>query len=201
MHSGAAGWRAALRLGQRRSGTLAQAGCRSGCTVREVRRPIYLLALVSLAAAVTGCGSGFAFSPALPQPVQRAIAKDDPTLAYFPTRLPSGYHYAEHFSNRPNDFGLSFSNPREMHSQLGYHVREAHCPGGAMHIFGLNGAHIRWSGTYEDQQAWRCLTSDNVSFVISASRSISGDSVLNTPRRFHDAMVLARVVANIKHIG
>lgn len=161
---------------------------------------MYLLALVSLAATVTGCGSASGFSTALPQPVQRAIAKNDPGLAYFPTRLPPGYHYTEHFSNGPNDFGLSFSKSREMHDQLGYQVREANCRGGAMHIFRLNGARIRWSGTYEDQQAWRCFTSDNVSFIISASRSISGDSALDTPRRLHNALVLARVVANIKHV-
>jgi hypothetical protein len=121
-------------------------------------------------------------------------------LAYVPTRLPPGYHYTERFSYGQNDFGLSFNKRRDTHDQLGYTVREAHCPGGAMHVFRVNGVRIRWSGTYEDQQAWRCVTSGNVSLIISASRSISGDSPLNTPRRVHDALLLARVVANIRHI-
>ena len=95
---------------------------------------MYLLALVSLAATVTGCGSASGFSTALPQPVQRAIAKNDPGLAYVPTRLPPGYHYTEHFSYGPNDFGLSFNKSQRP-------ARPARLPrsgrptvrGGAMH--------------------------------------------------------------------
>ncbi len=69
-----------------------------------------------------------------------------------------------------------------------------------MHIFSMNGVRIRWGGTYEDQEAWRCFTRSHVSVVITAGRSISGDDSLDTPRRLHDAQDLARLVAYIKHI-
>jgi hypothetical protein len=136
----------------------------------------------------------------IPQSVQREIEKSFGRLAYVPTRLPPGYHYSQHFSYSPTDFGLSFNKRGDVHDQLGYTVREAHCPGGTMRVFRVNALRIRWSGTYEDQQAWRCIKSGNASLIVSASRSISGDSALDTPKRVHDALVLARVVANIRHI-
>lgn len=161
---------------------------------------IGIVAVATLAA----CGSSSrtdsssTYSQVIPQNVQRHIVKSFGRLAYVPTRLPPGYHYTNHFSYGPTDFGLSFD---KRHDHLGYTVREAHCPGGAMHVFRVNGLRIRWSGTYEDQQAWRCVTSGNVSLIVGASRSISGDSALNTPKRVHDALLLARVVANIRHIN
>ncbi len=169
-------------------------------TVRGVRRPIHLLALVGLAAIVAGCGSGSAFSPALPQRVQRAIVKTFPLLAYVPTELPAGYHYSEYFSSSQDDFGLSFTRPGGTPDDLGFRVRNAHCPGGALHTFRVSGVRIRWGGTYEDQEAWRCFTRDHVPVIVSASRSIFGDDSLNTPKRFHDALELARLVANVEHI-
>jgi hypothetical protein len=172
----------------------------------DVARPVHLLAALSLAATVSACGSGSgpasnsSFSSVLPQHVQRTIAKDAPVIAYVPRWLPAGYRYSKH-SLSGNESDLWFSKPGETPDALGLHVREAHCPGGATHTFRVRGMTVSWSGTYEDQQAWRCFTHDATPLVISASRSISGDSALDTPQRRQDALLLARLAANTEHIG
>lgn len=166
-----------------------------------------MLVLLSLAATVAACGSGSGSSPGsdsgsasvVPRRVQQAIAKSDPDLAYVPTELPSGYRYSTH-SAGPDNVDIWFSARGGTPDELGFHVRKAHCPGGATHTFTVNGVPVSWSGTYEDQEAWRCFTHNNVPVIVSASRSISGDSALNTPRRRHDAMILAGLAANAERI-
>lgn len=55
--------------------------------MRRVASPLLLTACIVLCA---GCGST---RPPVPLSVQRAIEKENPGQAYFPTRLPRGYHY------------------------------------------------------------------------------------------------------------
>lgn len=166
----------------------------------RVRSAGRVAALLAVGAAV-GCGSSSTISVALPQRLQREVAKTEPILAFVPTRLPPGYRYADHSVTR-SGFDIWFSKAGEAPDQLGFHVRKASCAtqGSAMHAFHINGAVVSWSATYEDQEAWRCFARGSVRFVISASRSIPGDDSLDTPRRLHHALDLVRLVAYVRHI-
>jgi hypothetical protein len=64
-----------------------------------------------------------------------------------------------------------------------------------MHTFEANGVHVEWSATYEDQQAWRCLTVDGKQIAITAHRSVPGDDSLDTPGRLQDAQQMVDLVA------
>jgi hypothetical protein len=167
-----------------------------------VKQTVWLLAVVAAVATAASCGSGSKYTSALSNNLQRAVVKTLPRFAYVPTRLPAGYHYSDYTLSRYG-FDAWFSKAGETPNQLGYHVVvKARCAamGSAMHSFTMNGVTVSWSATYEDQQAWRCVTRDHVPFVVSASRSIAGDDVLTTRKTRDDARDLVRLVAYTKQI-
>ncbi len=136
---------------------------------------------------------------AVPHRVQRQIARLHPRLAFVPTLLPPGYHYAKWIAGR-GGFDISFDNPERTPNDLGYDVVKADCAaaGQAMKTFRMNGVNVSWSATYEDQQAWRCLKVGHTTLVLTASRSVAGDDALNTPSRRRDALDLVRLVAYVR---
>jgi hypothetical protein len=150
---------------------------------------------------LAGCGS--AHLPVSSR-VQSLIEKAHPGVAFVPTRLPAGYRYWKYNSGR-SGFGIFFSKPRQglPPAQLGYGTGFGACGtyGSAMHTFTMNGVPVQWSATYEDQQAWRCLTTTKRTLIIDASWSISGDDSLKTPKQLSDARDLTAVVAYSKRIG
>ena len=155
---------------------------------------IRALALAAAAVVVT--------SIAVPYRIQRTIVHADPMVAYIPTRLPAGYRSAKYASDR-RGFGIWFNNPVRSPNDLGYDVLVAACStaGRPMHTFiSLNGVRVRWSATYEDQHAWRCLTRDGMAVILTASRSVAGDDSLITPRQRHDALDLVRLIASSERL-
>jgi len=165
----------------------------------------FLVVGVGVIALATACGSsGSALSPVLPQSSQHAIAKENPLLAYVPTALPAGDHYSGRFSNVHDEVGLTFAGPTGSHRGFTFGAEQlshSPCPAlGTMHVFALNGVRVRWSGTFVDQQAWRCIERGGVTARIFAARSIAGDDSLGTPKARADALELARIVAGATYI-
>jgi hypothetical protein len=64
-----------------------------------------------------------------------------------------------------------------------------------MKTFRIGGVKIYWSATYEDQQAWRCITRGRRQTLLQSAVSISGDDGLASAKQRRDALNLARVVA------
>jgi hypothetical protein len=165
----------------------------------------FLLAALGLAVIGGGLGAGLSLggsqSP-VPGSVQSLVRKAHPGLAYLPTRLPAGYRYSKYDSFRTG-FGFFFSKAGEAPNQLGYGTGLSACAteGSPMHTFTMDGVQVRWSATYEDQQAWRCLITPKGRLVIDAYRSIAGDDGLKTPKQLHDALDLVRMVAYSRRIG
>ncbi len=139
------------------------------------------------------------YSAAIPVSVQETIARENPQLAYFPTRLPPGYEYAYEENVSPAGFDLYFTGI----GQPSFGVVSAFCytEESAMHTFALNGVSVFWSATYEDQQAWRCVDTGGTNVLIQASASVSGDDSLDTSLRRQDALALATLVAYAKPVG
>jgi len=139
---------------------------------------------------------------AVPYRVQLAIEKSHPVLAYAPRRLPHGYQYAKYLDGR-HGFDLWFNNSARAPDDLGYDAVKAACrtAGHSMHTFRANGVLVFWSATYEDQRAWRCLTRAGTTVILTASRSVSGDDMLNSPSRRRDALDLVRLVAFSERLG
>jgi hypothetical protein len=175
--------------------------CIAGCTVGGVRHAGRILALVALAAAAASCGSGSSDSPVLPHNVQRAIVKKFPRLAYVPTRLPAGYHYAGHYFGRTG-FDPYFSKEGHGPGQLDYAVGPlksytgvplscASLPG-ATKTFTLNGVKVSWTANGGGDYAWRCF--DNL-FDVSAGRNTAA------PTAEVSTAAMVQILAYLKRIS
>ncbi len=156
---------------------------------------LLLLAIVGLMVWQPG---GPHYSAAVPVSVQETIARENPKLAYFPTRLPAGFQYASDDVSQYG-FDLYFTGA----GQPSFGVGSGYCypRGDAMHTFTLSGVSVSWSATYEDQQAWRCVNSGGTSVLIQATASVSGDDSLNNSIQRQDALNLATLVAYAKPIS
>lgn len=153
--------------------------------------------LIALLVVTFVAASASAASPVAPSYVQRGIAKRyRPELRYLPTRLPVGFRYAAWHAYRLG-FDIYFKRGPNGPPLLGFHVLVASCASydGHMRAFKIDGVTVFWSAAHSDQQAWRCLTVGRLHLVLSSSNSVSGDSLLNTPKRRRDALDLARLVA------
>jgi len=113
-------------------------------------------------------------SPVVPVSVQDAISSSvEAQVAYVPTTSPAGYHYVRWMRarTRPRALTILFRWHRSRYPGLGFTVAEG-CPkvGGAMRLFRFGRVSVRWSTTYTDAQAWRCVQRDGrqMSFYVSA---------------------------------
>jgi hypothetical protein len=146
---------------------------------------------------LTGCGGSRTSGSRLPPRVQDAIKRSHPSFAYAPTVLPSGYHY-QVWTNTNTGYDIYFG-PNPQLADLGFHVTQESCPSVTpMATYRSNGVEVIWGGTYEDQQAWRCL---GPNLVMSATRSVAGDSPIQTARQKRDALYLVRLVAYARQIS
>ena len=110
------------------------------------------LLVIGLAAAATS-------SPAVPLRAQQAIrVRVEPLLAYVPSSLPAGYHYARWMQahSRPRGLTIWFRWRRLRDPGLGFNVAEG-CPefGEPMKTYRFGRVSVRWSTTYTDAQARR----------------------------------------------
>jgi hypothetical protein len=150
------------------------------------------LALATLLG-VTACGSG---SGSVPARVRQEVQNQEGKIGFLPTQLPQGYSYKDSQLGGAGGFDLFFSNPSG--EEIGFHVVKASCKswGSTMHTFEANGLTVKWSATYQDQQAWRCLAVNGTEIGISASRSVSGDDSLRSPQQRQDAEQMVDLVAH-----
>jgi len=147
------------------------------------------LLVIGLAAAATP-------SPVVPLRAQQAIRlRVEPLLAYVPTSLPAGYHYARWMQARNSPHGLTiwFGWRGARDPGLGFNVAEG-CPafGATMRTYRFGRVRVRWSTTNTDAQALRCLSRGNrrVYFSVSAP----GYGLEGAP----SARSLARMVASAR---
>lgn len=128
------------------------------------------------------------------------IKKRDPQTAFVPTRLPIGYHYIKWTPGRKG-FDIYFGPAAT--PAMGFDVLETSCAkyGHPMRTFHLNGFTVYWSATYEDQQAWRCITDGRLHIGLEASRSIPGDDTTKTPAKLRHALDLVRLVAYARRVS
>lgn len=157
------------------------------------------LAAASIASAARLGGSAHPKS-LVPPKVERAIARHYRQFAYLPTRLPRGLHYTSYSGIRGFEFTISFDGTRVPSLQYVATLASCGAQSSAMDTFELNGVNVAWTGTWTDQRAWRCVTHNGHSVVLSASRSIQGDANpiagnQLTPKQRRHALELARVVA------
>lgn len=132
---------------------------------------------------------------AVPPPVQQAVKKSYPQFPYVPTVLPAGFRYVK-WQRAKIGFDIYFGRQSAL-PDLGFHALKVSCAtyGHAMKTFRLNGVDVYWSATYEDQQAWRCITGNHLHLVLSSNRSVPGDETTTTAADRRDALYLARLVA------
>jgi hypothetical protein len=145
------------------------------------------------------------YSFVVPARVQRSIAHHYRQLDYLPTRLPRGLHYTSYSGVRGFQFTIWFSGLRAPSLQYGVTVADCGAQGSPMHTFTVNGLQISWSGSYTEQQAWRCVTRGQTTLTVSAGRSVEGDANplagnKLTRKQRKDALQLAMVVAYAKPI-
>ena len=124
------------------------------------------LLLIGLAAATR--------TPIVPVQAQLAIrSRVEPQLAYVPLTAPAGYQYASWMAARTRPDGLTiwFRWHRARYPGIGFSVSEGCAEAGAtMKLFLFGRVRVRWSTTYTDGQAWRCVASGGrrVFFYVSA---------------------------------
>lgn len=142
---------------------------------------------------VSACGSG---GGSVPARVRQQVQDQEGKIGFLPTQLPPGYSYKDSQLGGAGGFDLFFDNPSG--DEIGFQVVKASCKswGSAMHTFEANGLPVKWSATYQDQQAWRCLAVDGTEIEISASRSVWGDDSLRSPQQRQDAEQMVDLVAH-----
>jgi hypothetical protein len=154
-----------------------------------------------LIAGLIASGAPAATSSVVPPGIQQTIKKSYPQFPYVPTALPPGFRYIK-WHRAKIGFDIYFGRQSSL-PDLGFHALKVSCAGygHAIKTFRLNGVNVYWSATYEDQQAWRCLTRSHLHVVLSASRSVPGDDTTSTTAGRRDALYLARLVAFARRVG
>jgi len=112
----------------------------------------------------------------VPLRVQRSIrAEVKPFLSYAPVSVPREYQYLRWLRSRTAPLGLSieFAWRTDRDPQLIFNVQDARrCPeiGRPMAVYRFGNVKVNWSTTYEDSQAWRCVSRSNrkTFFIVSA---------------------------------
>lgn len=177
------------------------------------KRAVLPVALVVFsAAAVTGAmgaagRQGNVRADWIPKRVEREIETRFPSLAYGPSWLPSDYSYAGYYPARKHgDWQVAFQSPQYGDALTWYVLRTTargcqRSERRPMAAYRFHGITVYWGATYEDQEAFRCLTRGETTVYISANAGLPGDDKLNTPKRRHDAFVLAKAVAYARHFG
>ncbi len=155
---------------------------------------VLAFALVAPAAAATEQQRN-THTPWIPKRVERAIEKTYPSLAYAPAWLPSNYHFAGYLPAR-RTFQLAYSDNSRIDALTWSVLRpsKASCDKPGIR-YRLNGVTAKWEGTYPDQDAWRCIKRGTMRIMFDAATGVPGNDKLNTPRRRHAALVLAKAVA------
>jgi hypothetical protein len=165
-----------------------------------MRRLLIAVLASSIAVGANALPAHSAADPAVPAKVQAAIARAHPRLAYAPTRLPANYHYISWRRGR-RGFDIYFGRRRS--AEIGFHVNTFLCAayGHPMRTFHENGQAVAWSATYENQQAWRCITRGTTHIGIIATATIPGDDALTSRTRRKHARTLVRLVAYARRIS
>jgi uncharacterized membrane protein len=165
---------------------------------------LMLLAILALMVWQPG-NSAPTYSSVVPVSDQQQIVSEHPRIAYVPTRIPAGYSYVERVGDWSTGFDLVFARFKrqgEPPDNLRFGVFDGSCPSGRLHSLRVDGVAVSWAARNGFHLAWRCLAaSGRTGVVLQASREIAGDGNLDTPRRRHEALRLAAVVADAKRIG
>jgi hypothetical protein len=116
--------------------------------------PVHLV-VGALAAGIAHAAS----TPAVPVPVQQAIARRTPGLAYVPARIAIGYRYARwRFSGGSAPaLRIWFRNRAGRELVFVAAPQRGLCAGGREKTFQLAGNRVYWGQTSNEQQAWRCV--------------------------------------------
>jgi hypothetical protein len=141
-------------------------------------RRLFAATLVAGSVALTPATSSSAArsEQVVPLRVQKSIrAAVKPFLAYVPVSVPRDYRYLRWLRSRSAPLGLSieFAWRTDRDPQLIFNVQDARrCPeiGRPMAVFRFGTIKVNWSTTYEDSQAWRCVSRSNrkTFFIVSA---------------------------------
>jgi hypothetical protein len=114
-------------------------------------------------------------------------------MAYLPTQLPAGYGFLK-WGSDSHGFEVAFGPTLSQEIVFDVFPNECSVMGNSMHTFNVNGVNVEWSATHSDAQAWRCLSVNGQTVVISATRAIAGDDSLDTSQGLTDAQQLADAV-------
>jgi hypothetical protein len=157
-------------------------------------RKLLVIGLVAGGAALTTVTSyATASSPVVPLRVQQAIKKRvNPLFAYVPESIPPGYHYLQWIHSR-GGLTIWFAWHRDRDPQLGFNVGNNNpCPSAAdpMRVFRFGGFKVYWSTTYEDAQAWRCVTRRHHRILVYVSAPGNGS------KSGPSGLALARVIGS-----
>ena len=152
------------------------------------------LVLVPAVAAAAG--------PVVPAAVQRAIVdRVEPRFRWVPTVAPAGWRYRAWGPGEPPRRGTAldiwFSPTGSTEIGPGFHVLAvASCSlKGAMKRYAFDGVRVGWSTTYEDSQAWMCL-SRRLEVVVSDTGT-GGDPPAAVAKR---ARAIARMAASARRL-
>jgi hypothetical protein len=118
-----------------------------------------------------------------PAPVQHEIAAKAAVLAYAPSRLAPGWHYAS-WTSAGGALTIVFRNRAGQEVDFGARRFGGDCLLGKQKFFQMAGVKTYWNETPTRQQAWRCVNGTK----LTASTSLA-------PHRFAD-VGLARLVAS-----
>ena len=122
----------------------------------------------------------------VPPPVQHQIAQKAPLLAYVPSRLAVGWHYARW--THDGALRIFFSNKAGKEIVFVAAPFKGNCRQGMEKSFQMAGVKAYWSHTANEQQAWRC---------VNGMKLVAATSL--PPNRFAD-VGLGRVAASSHRI-
>jgi hypothetical protein len=141
-----------------------------------------------------------AAAPVVPLSVQRSIAeKVQPRFRWVPTLAPAGWRYRAWGPGDPPRRGTGldiwFSPAGSTEIGPGFHVLPVTSCSlkTAMKRFTFDGVRVGWSTTYEDSQAWTCL-SRRLEVVVSDTGT-GGDAAAVVAKR---ARAIARMAASAR---
>lgn len=158
----------------------------------------WVMFFLAFACVAPASASSLPVPVAVQRQIQRRVGQ---TYRWVPMFVPDGEAYGR-WERAPhgNGFSIFFNRRGGPTDDLIFNVAPIGSCGSqfgpTMRTFNLRGLKVHWSATYEDQQAWRCVTSGGVRFAVWATQAHPG---AGNPRS-RRALDLARVVASAEPV-